>query len=39
VIGEVQVRDSKDQNGPVLSFTPFEWTAFVNGAQHGEFDL
>ncbi len=37
--GEVQVRDSKDRSGPVLSFKPSEWSAFVGGAQAGEFDL
>ncbi|MGK4584386.1 DUF397 domain-containing protein [Kitasatospora sp. HPMI-4] len=25
----VLVRDSKDEHGPQLSFTPEEWTAFV----------
>ncbi|AEV83735.1 hypothetical protein ACWT_2706 [Actinoplanes sp. SE50] len=32
------VRDSKDPDGPVLFFTPDEWTAFVGGAKDGEFD-
>lgn len=35
----VQVRDSKDPDGPVLSFTAAEWGAFVLGAKDGEFDL
>lgn len=35
----VQVRDSKDQQGPVLSFTHAEWDAFLAGARDGEFDL
>jgi hypothetical protein len=34
----VQVRDSKDQTGPVLSFTLDEWTAFTGGVKDGEFD-
>ncbi len=34
----VAVRDSKDPNGPVLVFTPAEWTAFIKGAKDGEFD-
>ena len=34
----VAVRDSKDRNGPVLVFTPFEWEAFVGGVRDGEFD-
>jgi hypothetical protein len=35
----VAVRDSKDRHGPVLIFTPAEWTAFVAGVRDGEFDL
>ena len=35
----VQVRDSKHQTGPVLTFTPEEWRAFIGGAKDGEFDL
>jgi hypothetical protein len=36
-VGEnVAVRDSKDQSGPVLFFTPFEWDAFVGGVRDGE---
>ncbi len=35
----VDVRDSKDPNGPVLSFGPGEWAAFVAGVKLGEFDL
>jgi hypothetical protein len=34
----VAVRDSKDRNGAVLLFTPFEWEAFVGGVRDGEFD-
>ena len=38
--GGVAVRDTKDcGNGPVLSFTPEEWRAFISGAKNGEFDL
>ncbi|WP_329426580.1 DUF397 domain-containing protein [Streptosporangium sp. NBC_01495] len=37
--GHVGVRDSKDRSGPVLSFTPGEWKAFVEGVRDGEFDL
>lgn len=37
--GHVGVRDSKDRSGPVLSFTPGEWRAFVEGVRDGEFDL
>ncbi|MEU7907743.1 DUF397 domain-containing protein [Actinoplanes sp. NPDC049118] len=35
--GTVQVRDSKNRTGPVLTFTPGGWTAFLDGAQRGEF--
>ena len=35
--GAVAVRDSKDQSGPVLVFTPGEWDAFIEGAKAGEF--
>lgn len=39
-VGEfIEVRDSKDQRGPVLSFTGPEWDAFVGGAKDGEFDI
>lgn len=32
------VRHSKDPDGPVLTFTPGEWDAFVAGVKVGEFD-
>lgn len=33
------VRDSKNHGaGPTLFFTDAEWTAFLDGARHGEFD-
>ena len=35
----VDVRDSKDREGPKLGFTPDEWRAFVRGIKQGEFDL
>jgi hypothetical protein len=34
----VAVRDTKDRSGPMLVFTPAEWSAFVAGAKDGEFD-
>ncbi|GIH90906.1 DUF397 domain-containing protein [Planobispora siamensis] len=37
--GKVGVRDSKNQQGPVLIFTPGEWDAFVGGVKDGEFDM
>jgi hypothetical protein len=36
--GNVAIRDSKDQQGPILVFTPTEWTAFLSGVRSGEFD-
>ena len=33
VADRVQVRDSKDPDGPVLTFTPAEWQAFINGLK------
>jgi hypothetical protein len=35
----VQVRDTKDPDGPVLGFTGDEWAAFTAGVRAGEFDL
>jgi hypothetical protein len=37
--GVIVVRDSKNPDGPALSFTPLEWRAFLSGASAGEFDL
>jgi hypothetical protein len=35
----VGVRDSKDSDGPVLTFSPAQWTAFVAAVKAGKFDL
>jgi hypothetical protein len=35
----VDVRDTKDRQGPALGFTPGEWSAFVRDVKRGEFDL
>ena len=37
--GRVALRSSRDPDGPVLEFTPFEWQAFVGGVRLGEFEL
>jgi len=37
--GIVAVRDSKNRQGPVLTFTPAEWQEFTAGVRGGEFDL
>ena len=36
--GEIGVRNSRDPGGPVLTFTPDEWHAFLGGVRNGEFD-
>lgn len=35
----VVVRDSKDPQGPVLTFSPQAWASFVTDVDHGAFDL
>jgi hypothetical protein len=35
----IQVRDSKDPQGPILTFTLAEWDAFLDGAVKGEFNF
>ena len=37
--GEVALRDSKDQSGPVLVFGPGECGTFVSGLRGNEFDF
>lgn len=37
--GARAVRDSKDQAGPALVFTPDQWQAFVSSARRGDFDV
>jgi hypothetical protein len=32
----VEVRDSKDRSGPVLSFTPRQWTTFIDAVANDE---
>ena len=36
--GEIGVRNRRDAAGPVLTFTPDEWQAFLVGVRSGEFD-
>jgi hypothetical protein len=33
--GHVQVRDSKNPNGPRLTFTPADWAAFIAAVKDG----
>ncbi|MFG2696809.1 DUF397 domain-containing protein [Kitasatospora sp. NPDC048407] len=35
--GIIPVRDSKDPNGPVLTFSPSAWSAFVAATVDGKF--
>lgn len=35
----VVVRDSKDPEGPVLTFSPEAWSAFVGDVDRGSYDL
>jgi hypothetical protein len=32
------IADSKNPDGPFLSYTLQEWDAFLDGAKNGEFD-
>jgi hypothetical protein len=34
----ILVRDSKDRNGPILTFDRAVFAAFIDGVTHGEFD-
>lgn len=34
----IEIRDSKNPEGPILHFTPAEWDAFLGGVRNGEFD-
>jgi len=36
--GEIEVRDKKDQAGPVLSYSKAEIGAWLEGAKKGHFD-
>ncbi|MEU8269398.1 DUF397 domain-containing protein [Sphaerisporangium sp. NPDC049002] len=33
----IAVRDSKNPNGPVLTYTDHEWDVFIQAVKHGEF--
>jgi len=35
--GEIGVRDGRNPDGPVLTFTPRGWDVFVGRARRGEF--
>jgi hypothetical protein len=35
--GVIAVRDSKDPDGPLLTFSPAQWAAFTAAVRSGEF--
>jgi hypothetical protein len=37
-IDKIAMRDSKDPDGPILVYTPTEFSAFLESARNGEFD-
>jgi hypothetical protein len=37
--GMIAVRDSKNPHGAILTYTPAEWSAFLDGAKKGKFDV
>ena len=37
-VGMIEVRDTKDREGPVLRLRPEEFAAWLDGARRGEFD-
>lgn len=37
--GNVLIRDSKDPEGPALTFSEEEWVAFVMGVKAGDFSF
>ena len=36
--GQILIRDSKDQNGPVIAYCQSSWRLFVGSAKTGHFD-
>ncbi|RGC70904.1 hypothetical protein C5N14_00185 [Micromonospora sp. MW-13] len=37
-LAKIMVRDSKDQQGPVLSFTTVQWAGFIRHLKAVRFD-
>jgi hypothetical protein len=37
--GQIIIRDSKDQDGPVIRYSASSWHIFLGGAKKGQFDL
>jgi hypothetical protein len=38
VAGQILIRDSKDQNGPIIAYSQYTWRLFVASAKTGHFD-
>jgi Domain of unknown function (DUF397) len=36
--GQILIRDSKDQNGPVIGYSQYSWRQFLATAKTGRFD-
>jgi hypothetical protein len=34
----ILIADSKEPDGPILTYTPAEWREFLAGAKNGDFD-
>jgi hypothetical protein len=39
VEGGAEVRNSKNPDGPAITYTTGEWAAFVAGVKDGQFDI
>jgi Domain of unknown function (DUF397) len=37
--GLVGIRNSKDPDGPALTFSRAEWKAFISGVHAGDFEI
>jgi len=36
--GQILIRDSKGQNGPIIAYSQYSWRLFVASAKTGHFD-
>jgi hypothetical protein len=36
--GQILIRDSKDQNSPIIGYSKYSWRLFVASAKTGDFD-
>jgi len=35
----IDIRDTKNPNGPTISYNRDEWAAFIKGVKNDEFDV